>query len=177
MSPREKKLLIFFALGGFAVLNLLGYKVFATQQIAIKGEHARAKTQLDSARMISASRDEVDPVMAWIETNQPRPADYQLVQSALQDLAAKEATNAGLTPKTQKLLDTEQTGTHYHRAKFQITLSGTEQALFRWFDKLNEPTKLRAVTFLRLSPNKEDDTKIDCTAVVEQWFVPATTES
>lgn len=177
MSPREKKLLIFFALGGFAVLNLLGFKFFTTQQLAIKAEHARAVTKLKNADMISASRDDVAPVMEWINTNQPRPSEPQIVQSTLQELAEKEASNAGLTLKSQKLLEPEQSGIHYHRVKAQLTLTGTEQALFRWFDRLNEPTKFRAVTFLRLSPNKEDDTKIDCTAIVAQWFVPAAPES
>ncbi len=177
MSPREKKLLIFFALGGFAILNLLGYKYYAGQKTAIEGANVQALNKLKAAEMISNSREEVAPVMEWINARQPRPSDFQIVQSTLQEFAEKEASNSGLTLKSQKLLETDKTGANYHRAKVQITLSGTEQALYRWFDRLNDIEKFRAVTFIRLAPNKDDDTKIDCTAIAEQWFVPASPES
>ncbi|MCX6874089.1 MAG: hypothetical protein NTW21_09820 [Verrucomicrobia bacterium] len=173
MSPREKKLLIFFALGGFLVLNLLGFKFFATKQLAIRSQHAQAVTQLQTAQMISTSREEVEPQMAWLAKVEPQPTDYQPVQTALQALAEKEVAAVGLTLKSQKLLPTEQKpGLHFHRVKVQLTVLGSEESLYRWFDHLNSPDNLRCVTYIRLSPNKEDDTKIDCTATVEQWFVP-----
>ena len=53
--------------------------------------------------------------------------------------------------------------------------TGQEQALYVWLDRLNQPTKLRMATQIRLTPNQQDDTKIDCTATIEQWFVPPTT--
>jgi len=28
------------------------------------------------------------------------------------------------------------------------------------------------VTFMRMNPQKDDDTKIDCQIIVEQWFTP-----
>jgi hypothetical protein len=47
---------------------------------------------------------------------------------------------------------------------------------YRWFDRVNVPSEFRAVTLIRLSPDREDDTKIECTAVIEQWFVPIAPE-
>jgi hypothetical protein len=177
VSPREKKLLILFALGGFAVLNLLGFKYYVAQKTTIEGANVQALNKLKAAEMISDSREEVAPAMEWINARQPRPSDFQIVQSTLQEFAEKEASNSGLTLKSQKLLETDKSGANYHRAKVQLTLTGTEQALYRWFDRLNDIEKLRSVTSIRLSPNKEDDTKIDCTAIAEQWFVPASPES
>jgi hypothetical protein len=175
VSPREKKLLIFFGLGGFAILNLLGFKFFMTTQNDIRAKHARAVGNLQSAKMISDSREELAPQIEWLAANEPRPSDYQPVQTALQELAEKEVTATGLTLKSQKLLATDTTGPNYHRVKVQLTISGQESALYRWFDRLNAPDKLRCVTYIRLSPNKEDDTLIDCTAIVEQWFAPVPT--
>jgi Tfp pilus assembly protein PilO len=173
VSPREKKLLIFFAIGGLVVINLLGYKFFAAKQLDIRSQHTQAVNQLKTAEMISASREEVESQMEWLAKNEPKPTDYQPVQTALQQLAEKEVTAVGLTLKTQKLLPTEQTaGLYFHRVKVQLTVLGTEQSLYQWFDHLNSPENLRCVTYIRLSPNKEDDTKIDCIAIVEQWFVP-----
>jgi hypothetical protein len=174
VSPREKKLLIFFGIGGFAILNLLGFKFYMSTQGDIRAKHAQAVTKLKTAEMISASRDELAPQMDWLANNEPPPTDYQPVQTALQELAEKEVTNTGLTLKTQKLLPTEQTaGLLYHRVKVQMAVTGTEASLYRWFDRLNAPEKLRCVTYIRLNPNKEDDALIDCIAIVEQWFVPA----
>ncbi|MBN8458593.1 MAG: hypothetical protein J0M04_12220 [Verrucomicrobia bacterium] len=177
MSPREKNLLILFALGGFAILNLLGFKYYAGQKAAIEGANAQAKNKLKAAEMISSSREEVAPAMEWINARKIGPSDFQIVQSTLQEFAEKEATGAGLTVKSQKGFEPDTTGPNYHRVKYQFVITGTEQALYRWFDRLNDIEKFRAVTFIRLSPNKEDDTKIDCTAIVEQWFVPASPES
>ena len=63
-------------------------------------------------------------------------------------------------------------GRHFHRAKIQLSINGTEEALYRWLDHLNTPDQLRIASSIRMSPNVKDDTKIDCTATIEQWFVP-----
>ena len=54
----------------------------------------------------------------------------------------------------------------------KIIITGREEALYGWFDKLNVPEDFRMATHINLSPNKQDDTQIDCTATIEQWFVP-----
>jgi hypothetical protein len=126
--------------------------------------------------MFRESSAQVTDQMAWLAEHEPEPAANQDVQTKLQQLAESEAKATGLTIKTQKPLPTDSAeGRHYHRAKIQITVSGTEEALYRWFDKLNMPDQLRIASQIRLTPNQQDDTKIDCTATIEQWFVPLTT--
>jgi hypothetical protein len=173
MSPREKKLLIFFASAGFIVLNFLGFGFYQTQRAEVERARDQARQQLDTAEMYRASREQVNDQMEWLASHEPDPASNQDVQVQLESLCKKEAQSAGLTIKNQRLLPTDASeGRHYHRAKIQITVTGTEQALYRWFDRLNMPDQLRAATYIRLSPNQQDDTVIDCTATVEQWFVP-----
>jgi len=173
MSPREKKLLIFFASAGFIVLNFLGFGFFQTKRLEVMRARDQARQQLDTAEMYRASREQVQPQMEWLASHEPEPAANQDVQTKLQQLAEREAQSAGLTIKSQKPLPTDSTeGLHYHRAKIELAVSGTEDALYLWLDKLNTPDQLRAATFIRLSPNQQDDTKIDCRATVEQWFVP-----
>ena len=112
----------------------------------------------------------------WVEDGEVKAFVGKYVQTRLQQDVEREATAAGLSIKTQKPLPTDETeGRHYHRAKIQITVTGQEQALYVWLDRLNQPTKLRMATQIRLTPNQQDDTKIDCTATIEQWFVPPTT--
>lgn len=177
MSSREKKLLIFFAVAGFIVLNLFGANRFFAYQAKVKADRQVAENELRTAEVFVESKDQVMDEMNWLADHEPEPAEDQVVQTNLQQLAESEARSGGLTIKTggQKLLPTDKSGTHYHRAKVEFTVTGSEQSLYSWIAKLQVPTQFRAVTFLRLQPNREDDTKIDATLIIEQWFVPATT--
>lgn len=175
MSSREKKLLIFFATAGFLVLNFLAIGLFQKKQLEVETQRNQARVKLDTAEMFRASREQVVDEMDWLAKHEPEPAANQDIQTQLQQLCEREARTAGLTIKTQKPLSTDTTGAHFHRAKIQLTVNGEEQALYQWFDRLNIPEQFRSASSIRISPNKEDDTKIDCTATIEQWFVPIPT--
>jgi hypothetical protein len=173
MSPREQKLLILFATAGFLMVNFLAIGFYKTKRAEVESKYDEAKRNLDTAELFRASREQVMGDMEWLAKHEPEPAANQDVQVKLQELCKKEADAAGLTVKTQKLLPSDSTeGNYFHRAKIQIVVTGTEQALYRWFDRLNVPDQLRGATRILVSPNKEDDSKIDCTATIEQWFVP-----
>lgn len=173
MSPREKKLLIFFAAAGFLVLNFFMIGFFKTKRLEVDRQRDQARLKLDTAEMFRASREQVIDEMEWLTQHEPEPAANQDVQVKLEQLCKKEAQATGLTIKSQKLLPTDTTEGHYfHRAKIQLVVNGTDEALYRWLHRLNIETELRIATNILLSPNKADDTKIDCTATIEQWFVP-----
>ena len=173
MSDREKKLIIFFAVAGFAILNFLAFNFAQSKRQQVNVERAQAKQTLERAEMFRDSSEQVTDQMAWLAEHEPEPKPNQDVQTTLQQLIEREAKAAGLTIKSQKPLPTDATeGRHYHRAKIQITVTGTEDALYRWLDRLNTPDQLRIASQIRMLPNNPDDTKIDCTATIEQWFVP-----
>ena len=176
MSDRENKLLIFFGIAGFAILNFLGFKAAMGKRGEVENQRKAAQLQLANADMVHNSSDQVKDEMDWLAKNQPEPIASQDAQTKLQQFSEREAKAAGLTIKTQKPLATDQTaGKSYHRVKFQFVVTGSEESLYRWFDKINIPEQFRAVTQILLSPDKQDDTKIDCTVTIEQWFIPATT--
>lgn len=173
MSPREKKLLLFFAAAGFLVLNFMAIGFFKTKRAEVERQRDNARQKLETADMFRASREQVTDQMEWLAKHEPEPTANQDVQIQLEQLCKKEAAATNLEIKNQKLLPTEQAeGLHFHRAKIQITVNGTEEALYRWFDRLNIPEQLRIASAIRLSPNTKDDTQIDCTATIEQCFVP-----
>lgn len=174
MSPREKNLLIFFGTAAFLVLNFLAVGFFKNKKLAVERGLADARQKLEFAQKVSESRDQVSDEMDWLVEHEPEPSANQDIQTKLQQLCERQAKTAGLTIKTQKPMPSETSdGLHFHRAKFQFSVTGTEEALYTWLDSLNDPTQFRIATQIKLAPDKEDDTKIDCTAVVEQWFVPA----
>jgi hypothetical protein len=172
MSAREQKLLIFFALAGFLIVNFLAYGYVKNKQIEVNARRNQASQQLATAEVFRESREQVVDEMDWLAENEPEPMASQDALTQLQELVEREAQTSGLTIKVQKPLPTDITGANYHRAKLQITVSGTEEALYRWLDRLNVPEKFRCATQIRLTPNNQDDTKIECAATIEQWFVP-----
>jgi hypothetical protein len=173
MSLREKKLLMFFAIAGFVVLNFLAVGFFNSQKAKIMRDRDNARLKLETAEQFRANREQVSAEMEWLAAHEPVEAANQDVQTKLQQLCEMEAKTLGLTIKSQKPLPTDaRDGLHYHRAKIEITVNGTEEALYRWFDRLNIPEQMRIATRIRLLPNTQDDTKIDCAATIEQWFTP-----
>ena len=173
MSSREKRLLLLFGCAGFFILNVLGFKMYQAKKQEFATRLTEARSKLQTAEIVNSSREQVAEDMAWLAENEPEPAAAQVVQTQLQKFCETEARNSGLTIKLQRPIATDTTeGRHYHRAKFQFTLTGSEESLYRWFHRVNVPAEFRIATKIRLNPNKEDDTKIDCVAEVEQWFVP-----
>jgi hypothetical protein len=173
MSPREKKLLILFGVAGFIILNFLAFGFLKSKSLEVERKRGEARRKLDTAQLFMNSREQVADQMEWLAEHEPKPAANQDVQTSLQQLGEKEARATGLTIKSQKPLPTEMgEGHNYHRAKIQFTVNGPEDALYKWFDKLNSPEQFRIASSIKISPNSQDDTKIDCIATIEQYFVP-----
>ena len=171
MSPREKHLLLFFAAAGFLMLNFLAIGYFKSKRGEVFRKHAEAVRKLEATEASRDSHAQVTDQMEWLAKHEPQPAASQDVQTQLQQLCETEAKTSGLTVTSQKPLATDTAGRYFHRAKFEMTVNGSDEALYRWFDRLNIPEQLRMACSIRVSPAK-DDTKIDCKAVIDQWFVP-----
>ena len=50
---------------------------------------------------------------------------------------------------------------------YRFKVTGREDSLYRWLDRLQMPDQFKGVTFMRLAPDAKDDTKIDATVVVD----------
>ena len=174
MSSREKKLFIFFAIAGFAIINFVAVNWVISKRNEIKSQRDLAQQELTRAELFRESSSKITDQMEWLAQHELPPASNQDVQTKLQKIGESEARNAGLTIKSQKPLPTDTSGKYYHRANFQFVVTGTEEALYRWFDRLNMPDQFRVASQINMKPNQQDDTKIDCSASVAQWFVPST---
>lgn len=174
MSTREKKLLFLFVFAGFVILNVFLFTLYSESEIRFTNDLETAKSTLQQAITISESSQLYADEMKWLADHEPAPAAYQDVQTSLQQFAETQARNFGLTIKSQELLPTDDSGFHYHRAQVKINLSGREDSLYKWFDAINDPSAFRSAYQIRLTPNTQDDTLIDCSATLSQWFPPAT---
>lgn len=172
MSDREKKLLALLLIAGFLIVNFFLYTLYVEKKNLYATDLESAKAQLKQAIIFRESSNEFAEQMAWLAEKEPKRATYQETQNALQLFAESQAKNLGLTIKSQEPLPTDESGTHYHRAQVKINLTGKEVDLYKWFHAINDPDVFRTVYHLRMSPNK-DDTLIDCSATLSQWFPPA----
>ncbi len=175
MSDNEKKLLTLMAIVGFLVVNYLGYNFATSTRRSVNAQNADALQKLAVVEKFRENRDLVTEDIEWLAQHEPQPAASQDVQTGLQQSIVSEAGSSGFGLTSQKLLPViAKEGSHFHSAQFEIKTTCTEEMLYRWFEKLNNPDVLRVVSQIRLSPNQKDDTQIDYTAIVEQWFVPKT---
>jgi type II secretory pathway component PulM len=171
MSPRERNLIVLFAAAGFLVVNFLLYSWFNGARDRARAELEDARLAVERAEMQAASRELVANQMDWLAQHEPEPIPYLDAQTNLQQFVEREARAAGLTIRTQSLLPVDASGTHFHRAKVQFNVTGNEDALYRWFDRIKSPEEFRVVTRILMSPNRENDALIDCTADIDQWFI------
>ncbi len=175
MSDREKKLIILVGILVFVVLNLGAYQVwYAPRKKEAVNDEEKFVIMKGEAMAAMDAQDSKRAEIEWLEHNEQR--QIKSPQKALADLEAlanREAKRRGLTVKRVKpMTGIEGEKLEFSRARVEIEVSGREQVLFQWIDRLNSPSDLRTATNLRINPKKDDDTQVDCAVVLEQWFVP-----
>jgi hypothetical protein len=175
MSDREKKLVLLFSLAIFVLLNFFAISWYRGYRASVTKALGKAKQSVVDADIMDKDREINQGEMDWLADHYPEPKAGQTVQTELEQFASNQATANTLEIKRRKILPSDETG-RFHRAKVEFNVTGTEAALYRWLDRLQMPDQFRAITFMRLSPDAKDDTKIDCTVTAEQWYVPASGE-
>jgi hypothetical protein len=178
MSSREKNLISILLLAGFLMLNFFLYTQFKQKKTLFETNLETAQSKLQIAINEQASSDQYGEQMQWLADHEPTATDVQTVQGELQTYIDKEARSAGLELKgKQRFLPSNTQGQYYHRAQIEISVTGKEKDLYTWLQTINDPAAFRAATQILLRPNTHDDTLIDCTAVISQWFSAETTDS
>lgn len=175
MSDREKKLVLLFGLAAFVLLNAYGVSWFRKYRDKLEIELRDAQGEVEMADAANRKIDSVIEEMDWMADHAPKPRNGQLVATELEQYGTNQAKTHQLDAKPT-FLPNDESGQHFHRAKVQFKVTGLENSLYRWLGRLQQPDQFRAVTFLRLSPDAKDDTLIDCTVIVEQWYVPESGE-
>lgn len=171
MSDREKKLVLLFGLAAFVLLNAFGVSWFRKYKDKLEIELRDAQGEVELADAASRKFDTVIEEMDWMADHVPDERNGQLVSTELEQYGTNQAKTHQLDAKPT-FLPNDESGQHFHRAKVQFKVTGLESSLYRWLGRLQQPDQFRAITFLRLSPDAKDDTLIDCTVIVEQWYVP-----
>lgn len=175
MSDREKKLLFLLGFAAFLMANFFAISWFSGKRQEMASKLNEAQTKLEQAHLYAESFDKVLEEREWLSAHYPEPKARQTVEAELEQFGSNLARTSQLelkpAPAGVKILAANETG-RFHRAKVQFAVSGDESNIVRWLHQLHDPEKLRANTFLRLSPKRDENTKADCTVIVEQWYIP-----
>ncbi len=176
MTQREKSLLsallVIALLAGVLIIYRVVYQPRYTEATS---RLASAQQQIQTAQVIRETQDLIADEQKWLAQHEPDAISQQDAQSQLQNLCESMAQRNGLEVKSQSLLPAvTPEGSFYHRARMDLLVMGTEKSFYNWIFSLDSPERFQRVTFLRLYPNKSDDTKLEAKVVVEKWFVPAT---
>lgn len=177
MSTREKNLLIILCLAGFLMLNFFLFSQYRQKKSLLEVGLDTAKNELQLAITLQENSVQISSEMDWLTEHEPQAADYQTIQAQLLKFVDSEASKVGLEKKKQAYETTDTSGTHFHRVQIIFNVTGREEALYRWLHAINEPTAFRAATQIRINPNSQDDTLVDCAVVISQWFPPNKAES
>ncbi len=178
MSEREQKLLALLLVAGLIIGVMFGGKFLMERYQRSSAKAEQVKNELNTRQLLMNSAEVYQDEISWLEQLQVfeeksrfrKPS--QVAETELQTFARDQAIAAGLEIKKQGVQPADKTGAHFHRAKAEFQVAGSEASLYRWLDRLNSPRDFRTLTYYRMYPQRKDDTKIDCTVIVELWYVP-----
>lgn len=174
MQESEKKLL---GIAGLVVLIfalLFGFSFYTEQKNAAQTrlDTLKNENRLRESIALSGTTDEVLDEQEWLEKYQGDFTTEASAQTQLLQFVNQVAVDSGLEVKKKGLNASDLDGEYFHSVKVEFDVAGTERALYQWLTRINSPNDLRTVTFLRVSPQKGELTKIQALVVAEQWFRP-----
>ncbi len=176
MKGSEKRLLI-FSLGLLAVIGglILSQKLQSWQRAITIQEQALAAEREDSNALLAEApawkeRGE------WLALHQPiakndLDADNELFETLL---AKAQASGVSVVAKQyQEQVKNE----YFQQAGVTLTVKGDLSSVFRWIYSVLSPEDFRVVPYLKLTPDKEDATKVVCAVQFWRWYQPPATKT
>lgn len=108
---------------------------------------------------------------AWLEATLPKLGDSGAAHSTFLEELRTAALDRGLSLKAPVLLKPE-AGPNHQRLPITISLSGPDNALYRWLAELQSPEKFQTIGYLLLTPQPGAAQRMECTVTVARMFQP-----
>ena len=174
MTPRERNLLIIMVVIAFTAVNFLAYRVWYQPRMEkLENATATAQREIKINETEMASMESVQTDKDWLTRFEPKPMTTGKAQTRIQQLADNEAARRDLTRKDNTFgAEVVDPILNYHRVRYEMKVNGPEEKIYGWIDKIHNPNEFRIVSFVRLSPQRDDATRADCEIYIDQWFVP-----
>lgn len=173
MNKREKSLFITIVVMLVVFAHFWGIKKYMAYDKKQQSQVSRLESQVESYRNSSVMAEEIADEVKWLADHEPKPSTYGETQSKLVKFLNESGRANGFDPVKPKLMQLEDTGGKYRRAKVQITATAKEAEIYKWLVDIHQPSKFRAVTQIVMKPTPKDDETITCTLTAEQWLIDA----
>jgi len=179
MNEREKKLIMILFGAAFIIANFFGYSTYSQ---AMQKKEVQLKTGTDELKMkrlqLEEANEHLDEV-DWLAENMPTEGTHASVRAELVTFTEQSATKQRLVIKKRPSAlreDQEEQG-EFRSAVVRVQVNARDPELYRWLVELQDPQKGRAITRLRITPQRDDASRIDCELEVTQWFTPITEDA
>lgn len=174
MNEREKKLLTVLFGAAFIIANVFGYSMYNAGMKRMQAELHNGGKELKKKTDELVKADTRVDEMNWLAENQPAEGTHGRVGAELATYTERSAGRYGVNIKKRPspLREDAGEGGAYRSAKVKVVGNARDDAMYRWLTDLQDPKKSRSVTFLRIAPQRDDPTRIDCELEVTQWFSP-----
>jgi len=175
MNDREKKLIFILFGAAFLIVNIFLFTSFNAAKQKKEMELAKGEKELALKKQQILESNDRMAEMDWLIDHSPREGTHAAVRADLVTFVQQTAQRNNLTlkkPPVPVKENPDATGA-YHIAQVKILVNARDAELMRWLTELQNPEKSRSVTFLRISPQRDDPTRVDCELEVTQWFAPA----
>lgn len=178
MNEREKNLILILVGAAFIIANLFGFTTYST---SLKKKEAQLKTGASELKLKRQQIEEADEridEIDWLAENRPADNTHDGVLAELvaftEQSANKNRINIRKHPKPlpAKL---DEVG-NFSQAVVRVSVDCRDAELYRWLCELQDPKKARAITRLKIMPQRDDATRISCEVEVSQWFTPVDEE-
>ncbi|MGB0992411.1 MAG: hypothetical protein ACPG32_08075 [Akkermansiaceae bacterium] len=176
MNDREKKL-IFLLLGvAFVLATVFAYTTFTSVMQKKKSAMAKNKTKIEEINAnIDAAYDRQEE-MEWYDNNQPVEGTFLEVQAKLHKFVT-QSMGSKVEKKSivAQSADSELSG-GYQKTTMKVLVSAYDPDLYRWICTLQSPKDFRSVTYIKIEPQRNDKTRVDCELNITQWFIPKSSD-
>ena len=178
MNDRERNLILVLGVALFFVVNIF---LYTSYQDAMKKNTALKKSNASKLVEIKQSlggSDEKQANREWLDQYEPGEGSHGQIGAELATLTEKSGLKFGVTMKkrpspTNK--NEDELG-NYSSATVKVVGNAMDRPIYSWMIDLQDPEKSRSITSIHIKQQRDDNTRIDCSLEITQWFQEALDE-
>ena len=169
LKAREQRLLFAFIATLFLTATWYTWKFFkSNRDRAFEVEH-QLSLQEAEVEVLLEERDKWTRRSEWLEAYQPAFTSRGEVQNELYQEA--QADVEGVEVSDIDLLEQIETP-DYIQAGVSFVAKGTLVDVFKWLHSLQQPESFRVIRTLRVVPDREDPSLVQCDVELLKWYRP-----
>lgn len=176
LKPSEKRLLIFFGIAAFILLNLLGFSWLKKRNVLLERQRITVESRIRELEMWKGKAAEAEQKRTYLDQHLQAYADEATRETYLDDFIKREASDLDLEVRknvTMPALLEE----HFHKSRYTAEVSGAWDDVFEFIYRLQQPKDFRFVRTIRLKSQKKEGSSDEaadavCTFELEKWWSP-----